>query len=186
VQWDNAFDTAFQRGLDHLASYRHQHGHTQVPVAWTDPADQYWLAGQRSRYHRAILTSSRITALEALGVVWETEDTSFTDGLDHLARYRDQHGHGRVPATYTCPDGHHLGSWVARQRARRRRPGRNGLTALTAEQITALDQAGMVWDASRHPACTSRSAKDHATLSAISMRPERATSGPGDQDAHET
>jgi hypothetical protein len=153
VQWDTAFDAAFQRGLDHLARYRDQHGHTQVPVAWTDPGDGYrlgaWLATQRSRYRRAILTGGRITALEALGVVWETQDTSFARGLDHLARYRDQHGHGRVPATYTCPDGYQLGAWVARQRARRRRPGRKGLTALTGGQITALGQAGMVWDVTR-------------------------------------
>jgi len=153
VQWDRAFDAAFQRGLDHLAAYRDQHGHTQVPVAWTDPGDEYrlgaWLAAQRSRYRRSVLTSGRVTALEALGVTWHTEDTSFTGGLDHLARYRDQHGHARVPATYTCQDGYQLGSWVARQRARRRRPGRNRNPPLTSDQITALDQLGMIWDATR-------------------------------------
>ena len=127
ISWDAAADAAWQQGTDRLAEYRAARGHAQVPVAYADP-DGYrlgtWLSCQRLAYRRGDLPPGRVSALEALGVSWEAEDTSWQDGITHLARFRGQHGHARVPATWTDPgDGYRLGSWVSAQRGRRRRPG---------------------------------------------------------------
>lgn len=158
IRWDAAADAAWQQGTQRLTAYRSAHGHAQVPVAYADP-DGYrlgtWLSSQRLARRRGELPAARVAALEALGVTWETPGTSWEDGITHLTRYRDRHGHARVPATWTDPgDGYNLGAWVAGQRARRRRPGTNRRRPLTSDEIAALDQLGMVWDATGPRATT--------------------------------
>lgn len=152
VSWDAAAGAAWQRGIDRLTAYRAASGHAQVPVAYAGPGGYRlgtWLSCQRLAYRRGELPPGRVSALEALGVVWEAEDTSWQDGITHLARFRDQHGHARVPATWADPgDGYRLGGWVSYQRGRRRRPGTNRRRPLTGGEIAALDKLGMIWDAS--------------------------------------
>jgi superfamily II DNA or RNA helicase len=152
VTWDNAFDAAWQRSLDRLTRYRATHGHARVPVSYVDPDDSYrlgtWLAIQRHDHRHGALSPLRVTALEELGVIWDAENTSWAEGITHLTRFRQHNGHVRVPATYVDPgDGYQLGAWVARQRARHRRPGKNRNRPLNSEEVAALDQLGMVWDA---------------------------------------
>jgi len=152
VTWDSAFDAAWQRGLYRLARYRATQGHARVPASYTDPDDGYrlgtWLASQRHDRRRGALSPGRVTALEELGVIWDAEDTFWADGITHLRRFRDHKGHVRVPATYADPeDGYQLGAWVARQRARHRRPGKNRNLPLNSDEVAALDELGMVWDA---------------------------------------
>jgi hypothetical protein len=123
-----------------------------VPVSYTDPDSGYrlgtWLASQRHGHRRGALSPRRVAALEELGVIWDAEDTFWTEGITHLRRFHDRNGHARVPATYADPgDGYQLGAWVARQRARHRRPGKNRNRPLNSEEVAALDQFGMVWDA---------------------------------------
>ena len=152
VTWDSAFDVAWQRGLHKLTRYLAIQGHAHVPVSYTDPDDGYrlgtWLASQRHAHRRGSLSQQRVTALEELSVIWDAEDTSWAEGIAHLRRFRDYYGHVRVPATYADPEhGYQLGAWVARQRARHRRPGKNRNRPLNSEEAAALDQLGMVWDA---------------------------------------
>jgi superfamily II DNA or RNA helicase len=152
VTWDSAFDAAWQRGLHRLVRYRDTQGHARVPVSYTDPDDGYrlgtWLASQRHDHRRGALSPRRAAALEELGVTWDAENTFWAEGITHLLRFHDRNGHARVPATYADPrDGYQLGAWVARQRARYRQPGKNRNRSLNSEQVAALDQLGMVWDA---------------------------------------
>jgi hypothetical protein len=138
--------------LHRLARYRATQGHARVPVSYTDPDGGYrlgaWLASQRHDHRRGALNPRRVTALEELGVIWDADGTFWAEGITHLRRFHDHNGHARVPATYADPrDDYQLGAWVARQRARHRRPGQNRNRPLNSEEVAALDELGMVWDA---------------------------------------
>ncbi|MEV6594753.1 DEAD/DEAH box helicase [Streptomyces acidicola] len=67
--------------------------------------------------------------------VWEL-------GLESARRYREKHGHLKVPSSYCGPDRFYLGWWLGNQRSLRMnhslKPGR----------IEALDALGMTWE---HP-----------------------------------
>ncbi|MGW2722372.1 Helicase associated domain protein [Streptomyces sp. NPDC001492] len=67
--------------------------------------------------------------------VWEL-------GLESARRYREKHGHLKVPSTYCGPDRFYLGWWLGNQRSLRMNHG------LKPERIEALDALDMIWE---HP-----------------------------------
>jgi superfamily II DNA or RNA helicase len=63
-------------------------------------------------------------------------------GLESARRYRQKHGHLKVPSSYCGPDRFYLGWWLGNQRSLRMNH------SLKPERIEALDALGMIWE---HP-----------------------------------
>lgn len=146
-------------GLAQLEHYVDEHGHARVPNAWVSEAGfglGRWVSNRRRnrRYSARALTPERIAQLDALGFDWGTTDTPvglptlWAAGIDHLTEFIAEHGHARVPTSWTSRDGFQLGAWVMNRRADRR----IGRPTLTVERISTLDALGFDWGTYRRPA----------------------------------
>ena len=132
----------WQRGITAATAYHARHGHLQVPDEHTEP-DGYrlgqFIVAQRMLHKRGTLTTDRVTALEALGIIWNSHDHRFTLGLAAARRYHHTHGHLNVTNTYQTSDGYQLGAWLKLQRVK----FRNG--TLTTERGHAPDAVSPTW-----------------------------------------
>jgi hypothetical protein len=136
-------DAAWERGLAHAAAYHAAHGHLNVPFSWASEDGfplGYWLGSRRKEASAGTLGPGRAAQLGALGFRAQARARdAFQRGLRHLDAYIAEHGHARVPVSYTAPDGYRLGNWVSSKRTTRR--------SLPAADKAALDNRGMTWDA---------------------------------------
>lgn len=143
VTW-SLYEAAWQRGLAHAAAYHAAHGHLDVPHNWTseDGFGLYqWLTDQRRDLRAGTLDPGRGAQLAALGSTLQTKSqAAFQRGLHALDAYIAEHGHARVHRHYIAADGYRLGGWVSNKRTTRER--------LSPADKAALDQRGMIWDAS--------------------------------------
>jgi hypothetical protein len=81
-----------------------------------------------------VLRSAVSTVLiDRLGATWD-------ERYGELERYKEEHGHCRVPDEHVTADGFQLGAWVGTQRVTRDR--------MPAERRKRLDALGFVWDVS--------------------------------------
>ena len=130
-----------------------------------------WVYNQRMiRRHgagRSSLTPEKITKLDALGFEWRRykkgggkpraagtsasksprknfdEPKHWQEKFEELAKYKEEHGHTRVPTNYTKMEGElaDLGKWVSLQRMNKRR----GAHVMTEERIAKLDSLDFEW-----------------------------------------
>lgn len=141
-------------GIAHFEAFIAEHGHARVPGTFVcEDGMRLGLWVMRCRKDRRLgaerLTDERIAQLDDLGFDWtpprgRTIDDfaeQWANGIDHLARYRDAHGHLDVPPRWVCEDGFRLGEWASRRRAERRRES----PTLTPERIRQLDALGFGW-----------------------------------------
>lgn len=143
-------------GVAHLEQYVDEHDHARVPYPWVNDAGfalgQWVNNRRRERRHDArALTPERIAQLDALGFDWGPKETPasrqslWAAGIDHLTQFIAQHGHARVPNSWTSPDGFSLGVWVMNKRTDRR----IGRPSLTTDRIDHLDSLGFHWGTAR-------------------------------------
>lgn len=79
-----------------------------------------------------VLAALQVETLRLLSPGWDF-------GFEQLRAYLEEHGHTRVPASYTTESGYPLGAWVRGQRRRRDQLG--------AERVAALESTpGWVWN----------------------------------------
>lgn len=141
IIWD-VIDELWMTAFEHARKFHVQHGHLDIPQAML-AEDGYrlgvWIGWQRRAHHAGKLAPERMAALDELGMVWNPSRTAWERGYDEAVAYHDRHGHLAVPAGHTTPSGHKLGTWIVRQRKLFENK------KLTAEQVTMLDEAGMIW-----------------------------------------
>ena len=71
-EWE-PFSARWEKMLAELKLYHAAHGHCRVPSGWiVNPALAKWVGVQRARKAEGKLSSSRITALDAIGFTWIT------------------------------------------------------------------------------------------------------------------
>ncbi|MEZ0090129.1 helicase associated domain-containing protein [Streptacidiphilus sp. EB129] len=89
------------------------------------------------------LPPHRLAELDAIpGWVWHENDARWQRGLNALARFRTEHGHAQVPATYRTPSGFALGEWCSGRRGEYKRG------TLTDTKRTTLEGVeGWTWTA---------------------------------------
>ncbi|MBT2543298.1 Helicase associated domain protein [Streptomyces sp. ISL-44] len=121
-------------GLDAAVRYLRTFGHLDIPARYTD--DRHlpvglWIDHQRKLHTAGNLPPERITALDAIGMLWKRPANGFARRLPIAASYARTHGHLAVPANYQA-GGHHLGRWLSTQRGR-------CLPAAHAKALAALD-----------------------------------------------
>ncbi|MDG4760356.1 DEAD/DEAH box helicase [Micromonospora sp. WMMD710] len=136
------YQAMWERGITHAIAFHARQGHLNVPQHHTE-ADGYrlgqFIVAQRMLRKRGTLTAERITALNALNMMWDIRTHSFAVGLAHAHEYHHRYGTLRMPKSAETRDGYRLGNWVKEQR-RRLRAGK-----LTADRIAQLDAISTTW-----------------------------------------
>jgi superfamily II DNA or RNA helicase len=133
----------FARGLAALTAFVGEHHHAEVPSDYVT-SDGFrlggWVNARRQDRKKDRLADERITALDALGFVWDVLAETFARGMAALEEFKRAHRHTRVPEDHLADSGFPLGLWVGHMRQMRRQ-GR-----LAIERIEALDQLDFTWD----------------------------------------
>lgn len=129
----------WDEGLAELAAFRDAHGDREIPRNYITPTGGElgeWLRLNRIAYRKGGLTEEQIAAMTRLLINLHNLRPTWERWLALLTAYHDQHGHTDIVNSYTTPEGHRLGVWLAQVR-RQYRAG-----ALPAEQEQALRALG--------------------------------------------
>ena len=59
--------------------------------------------------------SGRHVSKSLKGWVWDPYEAQWEEGFARLQQFVAKHGHTRMPAKHTTPDGFRLGMWVVKQ-----------------------------------------------------------------------
>lgn len=116
-----------------LVRFKEKHGHCDVPAGEGPLA--HWVRNMRSYRGQGLLTEDRIRLLDRLGFIWNLNAYRWARRLEEFrewVRREENCDKSKMPVE--------LGNWVTIQRIRRRQG------KLSAEEISALQDAGMVWD----------------------------------------
>jgi Helicase associated domain len=135
----NRHDTRWDTMFAALKEYREAHGHCEVPARWEEnPQLAQWVSSQRMLHITGKLPLGRKARLDALGFVWNPQDSTWSPMLAELTRYKERFGDCNVPKRWS--ENPVLGIWVSTQRAR------NKEEQISADQKALLDELGFVWD----------------------------------------
>jgi superfamily II DNA or RNA helicase len=132
----------FEFGLNELIDYKNKHSNCLVHSKYkTETEFQLgsWVSNQRNYYAQRGLTEKQILVLNDLGFDWNTFESKWSDWVDSLTKYQQQHGDCDVPQTHITKQGKKLGSWVKQIK----RNYFNG--KLSQERVHQLSQVGFVW-----------------------------------------
>ena len=138
--WETAFSQQWEKTYQQAVLYKQEHRNLDVPVAYEAEGIRLrrWLDHQRELYQKGKLAAERKEKLNALGMVWQLED-SWTTNFKSAQRFYQENGHLNIPMTVITEQGAWLGKWVYLQR-KAREQGK-----LSGEQIHALESIGMEW-----------------------------------------
>lgn len=127
--------------------YYREKGHLRVPKSYTASNGLnlgMWLQTQRRvRAGKIVgnLSKEQIERLDALGMEWDCGSVrNWNRGCDALKVYIAAHGNADVNAKYLTEDDYPLGKWISNLRSKYKRG------ELSTEQISELENMGMVWD----------------------------------------
>ncbi|HBI61715.1 MAG TPA: hypothetical protein DDY31_10990, partial [Lachnospiraceae bacterium] len=95
-----------------------------------------WLYIQRMQYKKGVLEGWKKEKLEKAGICWKSaSELAFEKGCKALEEYFSKYKSLEISKGYVMPDGYRLGSWVYRQR-KKKRDGK--LTGEQAERLAVL------------------------------------------------
>lgn len=123
---------------DHLAEHGHLMPTTDHRTRSGFPLGR-WIAHRRNEYHRGWLAPDRVQLLQEMGMIWDPAEQAWWGRWEDARRYHAEHGHLRVTSSDDQGRWRSLAAWISGQRGKRQ----DGI--LTASQIDALDQLGMIW-----------------------------------------
>lgn len=102
-----------------------------------------WFIRQRENYNNNTLSEERIDKLEKVGMIWDNlNEYNWQENYEEAKKYYEDNGHLLIPDKYEV-NGKKLGFWI--QRMRKAYNGDRKLK-ITNEQISLLNDIGMVWD----------------------------------------
>ena len=133
--WEQKFEAA-QR-------YFQEHGNLQVPARYTAPDGTClgaWIRSARNDYKSGRLDEASIRRLEAIGMVWNVNQTQWERQYQAAQAYYQEHGNLRIVPRYVTQDGICLGVWIRQLRKCYKQ------NKLTTGQIKRLEAIGMIWD----------------------------------------
>ncbi|WP_257616748.1 DEAD/DEAH box helicase [Chlamydia suis] len=132
-------EEAWEENFLELQRFREEHGHCKVPQGYPqNPQLALWVSDRRKKFKKGKLAEDRIERLEELGFVWDVTEEAWEENFLELQRFREEHGHCKVPKRY--PQNPSLGVWVIRQRHDFSRED------LSEDKIERLEELGFVWD----------------------------------------
>jgi len=143
IDWEEYYQAAFR--------YRQEHGDLLIPQRYVTEDGKClgaWLNSQRNIRNgnkAGKLTEVQIQRLENIGIVWESfTDAAWEEHFVEAKRYLDRYGDLNIPSNYVDGQGFALGKWLTRMRLKHQRLAE--LSNKEKEQLTRLEQIGMVWD----------------------------------------
>jgi len=127
-------------------NYRHQ---IRGKIANVDgPCDE--TSAILSRQSRPHLSLDKLQILKDLDFVWDVQSVQWNNRYQQLKDFWTEHGHCRVPATYSKAPG--LGVWVRNQRREYRKlldasssSSETTASTLTPERLVALEALNFTW-----------------------------------------
>ncbi|WP_080126619.1 DEAD/DEAH box helicase [Chlamydia suis] len=135
--WD-VTEEAWEKNFLELQRFREEHGHCKVPEGYPqNPQLASWVSNQRSDFKKGKLAEDRVARLEELGFVWRVLEEAWEENFLELQRFREEHGHCKVPGGY--PQNPQLASWVSNQRAYFKEG------KLAENRVARLEEIGFVW-----------------------------------------
>ena len=137
----NVLSEQWERNYLEAMQYFNEHGNLYMDIKYITKSGcklGYWISHLRQK--KDSLTDEQIRRLDAIGMVWDTEQFKFDEGLRHAKQYYAENGNLNVKAKYICEDGFGLGTWLNLKR----RQYVKG--ALGEENIAALNSIGMLWN----------------------------------------
>lgn len=137
----NVLSEQWERNYLEAMQYFNEHGNLYMSNTYITESGfklGFWIS--HLRFDKEKLSAERIARLDAIGMVWDTEQFKFDEGLRHAKQYNAENGNLNVKAKYICEDGFGLGTWLNLKR----RQYVNG--TLSDENIAALNAIGMLWD----------------------------------------
>ncbi len=144
MQWTGDFFRAWERGYAEAEKYFQENHSLDVPSSYRT-AEGFklgdWISNQRGKFRVGSLKKERKERLEAIGMVWERED-SWEVRFALAKRYFEENGHLNIPPDYKV-DGIWLNKWLNEQK--QIYLGKRKGKSLTEEQIEKLAAIGMHW-----------------------------------------
>ena len=138
----NLRETVWNDSYENLKDYlRENNGNmpTTNNVKHKDLNIGNWVATQRDKYSKNLLSKERIKKLEDLSFVWIKFEDNWNKGLENLKEYLNEFGNTLVPYNYITKDGFNLGQWVRNNRGSRK-------LELNKQRIQKLEDLGFVWN----------------------------------------
>jgi superfamily II DNA or RNA helicase len=135
--------SSWQEHYGAAVAYHAQHGdlHIRQDYRASDGLNLgEWITGQRRKRARGRLTAERIAQLDALGMIWNTDQAAWEQAIARAAAFAAEHGHLDIPASHTADDGFRLGMWLNNQRCARR----DG--TLPTDRHSQLEVLGVDWN----------------------------------------
>ena len=144
--WKLEYRSPWDYWMEQVKLYFEEYGNLLVPKNYEN--DHFclgnWIAQQRKKYSKGLLTDAQIKELEFYGMSWsEGERRPWDEWYAEAASYYQAFGHLLVPLEYRTADGHRLGIWISTQRERYART--HNRAALSDSQIRNLNAIGMIW-----------------------------------------
>lgn len=128
-------------GYGHARDYRSEHGHLDIPARHVTP-DGFnlgaWIVNSRNARRKGWMRPDRVEALDKIGMIWDTRESSWGRLLQEVREFQERSGHVRVPQSYVSPSGYTLGSKINQVRTNQH--------TVPAHVKQALDDLGMVWN----------------------------------------
>lgn len=133
--------TTWEDALVILSAYKHENGDVNAPdgFIYRDLQLGTWLQTQRRERRLGKISSDRIARLDALGMVWNFNETDWERNFALVVEYAKMHGTANVPEGIGLP---HLGlgHWASYQRTLKR----SGM--LSSERQEKLEAVGFSWN----------------------------------------
>ena len=130
----------WERNYLEAMHYYNEHGSLYMDIKYMTESGfklGYWVSHLRQKKDE--LSDEQISRLDAIGMVWNTEQFKFDEGLRHAQAYLKEFGSLNVPTKYVSNDGFALGKWL---NLKRRQYANDRLSKESSE---ALEKLGMVW-----------------------------------------
>ena len=143
--WD-PIESDYQQAIRELSQFINEYGHCRVDTRFITPSGYNlgkWVSGRRQAYNSksSHLTKQRIKQLETMGFIWNASEADFQYALSELEKFREKHGHVRVPNKYISENNFNLGRWVST----RRKDYKNNNSFLNKDRIAILEKMGFEW-----------------------------------------
>jgi hypothetical protein len=137
--------------FEELCAYRHNMGHCLVPHTYGENLPlARWVKRQRYQYKlmvegkQSTMTDERVTALEDIGFVWDSQGAAWAERLNELADFRKIYMHCNVPSNYS--ENSQLATWVKCQRRQYKLHVEGKASNMTPLRISSLENMGFEWE----------------------------------------
>jgi hypothetical protein len=121
-----------------LVEYRKRFGSTNVATRDGEHARLgRWVAAQRHKYRKGLLSPSRVRKLNGVGMVWEPGESVWAEMFEQLKKFARRKRSSDIPENY--PPNQKLATWAHSQRYLKRR-GR-----LSSDRRAKLESIGFKW-----------------------------------------